>query len=336
MVAALPLWLGYVPTRSLVVVCCHEPRGRVGLTLRFDLPPAELEQDLVAEVVLRVRHQQPSRVLVAVYTDEPDDRVRAREPMVDELCAQLRFELDDLVVTEAVLVRDARFWSYLCDDDRCCPAEGTPVDAAADDGQVALLQAEQVLRGQVVLADRAALERSLAGPQLFAAAAARRRCEAAALSHADPGTAGRSAWREHWRERWQVAVDEAACPPWELDDEEAALLATSLDDRLLRDGLAAEHSPDALRPVLIALMRRTPLPYDAPVCTLFAWHSYCDGGGAEVTISLERALASDPSYSLALLLLQVLHGQVPPATVREITRRAAGRPRRAARRTRRR
>jgi hypothetical protein len=93
---------------------------------------------------------------------------------------------------------------------------------------------------------------------------------------------------------------------------------------------------EALRPVLLDLMRRTPAPYDAPVCTLFAWQSYCDGGGAEVTIALERALRSDPTYSLALLLVQVLDGQVPPATVREITRRVAVRPRRAARRTRRR
>jgi len=333
MVAALPVWLGYVPTRSLVVVCCYEPRGRVGLTLRFDLPPAELEQDLVTEAVLRVVHQQPSRVLVAVYTDEPDDRLRARQALVDELCDQLCGELDDLEVTEALLVRGTRFWSYLCNDTRCCPEEGTPVDVAAEDAPVALLEAEQVLRGQVVLPDRVALERTLAGPELFAAAAARQRCEQAVARHAEAGTAGRAAWRQRWHDRWQAAVDMAASPPLQLDDEEAALLATSLHDLLLRDGLAAEHEPEALRPLLLELMRRTPAPFDAPVCTLFAWQAYCDGGGAEVTIALERALRSDRTYRLALLLTSVLDGQVPPSTVREITRRAGGRSRRGARRT---
>jgi hypothetical protein len=128
-------------------------------------------------------------------------------------------------------------------------------------------------------------------------------------------------------------VDDAARPPATLDAQEAALLATSLQDLLLRDGLAAEHEPEQLRPVLLDLMRRTPAPFDAPVCTLFAWQAYCDGGGAEVTIALERALRSDRHYTLALLLVQVLHGQVPPATVRDITRGV--RPaRRAATRTR--
>ncbi|HTL22935.1 MAG TPA: DUF4192 domain-containing protein, partial [Mycobacteriales bacterium] len=162
MVASLPLWLGYVPTRSLVVSCLHEPRGRVGLTLRFDLPPAALEQDLVEEAVARVAHQQPTRVLVAVYTDEADGlRQRARAALVEQLCDELQDALPGLVVSEAVLVRGARFWSYLCDSSRCCPAEGTPVSAASADGPVQLLEAEQVLRGQVVLPDREALARSL-------------------------------------------------------------------------------------------------------------------------------------------------------------------------------
>jgi hypothetical protein len=335
MVASLPLWLGFVPTHSLVVACCHEPRGRIGLTLRFDLPPADLEQQLVAEVVRRVAHQHPTRVLIAVYSDEPDDAVRARGPLVAELADQLAMELAGLRITEAVLVRGGRFWSYLCDDVHCCPAEGTPVSVGAADPAVALLEAEQVLRGQVVQQDREALERSLAGPELLAAAQARQRCEAAVLSHADTGNSGRTAWRERWLLRWAEAVDRFSVPPAELDPEGAALLATSLQDVLLRDALAAEHSPEVLLPVLAELVRRTPAPFDAPVCTLFAWLTYCDGGGAEVTICLERALRTDPGYSLAKLLGDVVLGQVPPDTVRRLTRDAIAAPRTRRRRSRR-
>jgi hypothetical protein len=323
MVASLPHWLGFVPTESLVIACCHEPRGRVGLTLRFDLPLTRYEPDLVEEAVQRVVHQAPTRVLVAVYTDAVDDRRRlVRQDLVDELCSRLRDELPGLRVTEAALVRGGRFWSYLCDDHRCCPPEGTPVDEAADDPMVRLLAAEQVLRGQYVQPDRDALARSLAGPQLLEAAAARQRCERSADQHAEAAFAARAAWRERWLLRWAEAVDLFSLPPAQLDAEEAALLATSLTDVLLRDTVAAEHAPERLLPLLEELVRRTPDPFDAPVSTLFAWMTYCDGGGAAVTICLERALRTDPSYSMALLLGRVLLGQVAPEELRRITRQA--------------
>ena len=336
MVASLPLWLGYVPTRSLVVSCLHEPRGRVGLTLRFDLPPEDLEQDLVTEVVARVAHQRPSRVLVAVYTEEPDARrQRARAALVEQLCDELQDALPGLAVSEAVLVRGERFWSYLCDDARCCPADGTPVSAGSQDAPVQLLEAEQVLRGQVVLPDREALARSLSGPQLLAAAAARQECEAALRRHRAQRAQDPGAWRERWLGWWGAAAAVLADGEGWLDAREAADLVTSLEDVLLRDAVAADHEPAELLPLLRELMRMTPEPYDAAVCTLFAWTAYCDGGGAEVTIALERALRTDPTYSLATLLTEVMLGQVPPATVRAVTREARREPPAARRRARR-
>lgn len=331
MVASLPLWLGYVPTRSLVVSCLHEPRGRVGLTLRFDLPPEDLEQDLVTEAVARVAHQQPTRVLVAVYTEEADGRrQRARAALVDQLCDELQDALPGLVVTEAVLVRGERFWSYLCDDPRCCPAAGTPVSAGSQDAPVQLLEAEQVLRGQVVLPDRDALARSLAGPQLLAAAGARQECERALQRHRAQRAQDPTGWRERWLGRWSAAAVVLADGEGWLEAREAADLVTSLEDVLLRDAVVAEHDPADLLPLLRELVRMTPEPFDVAVCTVFAWTAYCDGGGAEVSIALERALRTDPTYSLATLLTEVVLGQVPPATVRAVTREA--RPPRAARR----
>lgn len=325
MVASLPPYLGYHPTESIVVACCHEPRGRLGLTMRVDLPAARHEQDLVEELVQRVLQQEPTRLLVAVYTDEADGDRLARTDLVHELCSRLQEELPGLRITEAALVRGGRFWSYLCDDPRCCPAEGRPVGEADDDPAVRLLRAEQVLRGQVVQPDRAALARSLAGPQLLEAAVARQRCERALDRHAEAVAASRAAWREEWLEQWADAVELFALPPTTLDAEHAALLATSLTDVLLRDTLAAEHGPEGLLPLLQELVRRTPDPFDAPVCTLFAWMTYCDGGGASVTIALERALRTDPGYSMARLLGQVLHGQVAPEKIRRITRAAVPR-----------
>lgn len=319
MVAALPLQLGYVPTESLVVACCHEPRGRMGLTMRFDLPREDHEGLLVDDVVRRVRQEEATRVVVAVYTDEQDGQQRARRAMVDDL----RGELDDLIVTEAVLVRNGRFFSYLCDKESCCPAAGTPVDAARASASVQLIEAETVLTGRVTLPDRKALEQALAGPTFLAAQAAGQRCEVALTLLSD-------AMAEMGRDRagaaslllWGTALEAFRSPPGELGDQEATTLAVSLLDVWVRDDLAArpDHELPALRALLEELVRRTPAPYDAPVCTLLAWLTYCEGGGAAVTILLDRALQTDPTYSLAHILHQAMLGQLKPAQLRQLTR----------------
>jgi hypothetical protein len=293
MVASVPLWLGFVPTESLVVMCCHEPRGRVGLTLRIDLPDVAHERELVEEVLARIAHERATRVVLAIYTDEPDGAVRARTAMA----RALQRGLAHLIVTELVLVRQGRFWSYLCDDPTCCPPEGTPVDAAVVESPLLLIKAERALEGSLLLPDREALAKTLAGPQLLAADAARQRC-LAALDRPEP----------------LITWDEALTRP--VTDDEAADLAVSLDDRVLRDALGMRDDAEALLPLLEDLCRRTPAPFDAPVCTLYAWIAYQAGGGARVSIALERALTTDPDYRLARLLLEAVNAQVAPRRLR--------------------
>ena len=322
MVASLPYWVGFEPTESLVVVCCHEPRGRVGLSMRFDLPAGGPghdgpRRDLVHQVAARVRHERASRVVLAVYTDEGDGPAgRPRQGLIDALsCA-----LSELVVTEAVLVRGGRFWSYLCERPSCCPPRGRPVEAGSASAPVRLLQAESVLSGRAVLPDRAAVVASLAAPPLPTAAAARlrcRRCEDVLASSvlAD----GVQDTREASRSAWLDAVGRFRVPPGALDDVEAAALAVSLVDVVVRDGvLGLWREDDCGLPLLLTeLCRRTPPPYDAPVCTVLAWVSYAAGGGALVGVSLDRALATDPDYPLALLLAEALVRQVSPRSMRD-------------------
>lgn len=292
MVASLPIWLGFVPTESLVVMCCHEPRGRLGLTMRMDLPDVADERALVEDVLARIAHEKASRVVLAVYTDEPDGTTRARSAMAQALRRGLRH----LTVTELVLVRQGRFWSYLCDVPTCCPPEGTPVDAAAHESPLLLLKAEQALEGRALLPDRAALEQSLAGPTFLAAEQARQRCLSAI-------------GREQELISWEDALDRWPGP---LTDDEAADLAISLGDKALRDALGMRVDSASLLPLLEELCRRTPEPFDAPICTLFAWIAYQAGGGAVVSIALERALGTDPDYRLAQLLQEAVLAQVAP------------------------
>lgn len=318
-VAAIPIYLGYVPTESVVVACLHEPRGRMGLTMRFDLPAQEHQVLLAREISRRVRHQRATRVLIGIYTHEPDDGQRARRGLFDVLQDQLA----GLVITEAVLVRGGRFWSYLCDARRCCPEEGTPVAAGERASAVRLIAAETAFSGRAVLQDRDALEASLSGPTFLEARAAMQRCESATVRlAATVEELGLEPARSVSREAWARAVRDFSEPPGALDEDEAAALAISLVDVWVRDELAGSAPSEAssVLAVLEELMRRTPAPYDAPVCALFGWMTYCEGGGAAVTIALERTLQSDPDYALAHLLAQALEAQVPPKQLREMTR----------------
>lgn len=324
-VASLPVTLGFRPTESLVVVCCHEPRGRMGLCLRFDLPAHHDATGLVREVGTRVRHEGATRVVLAVYTGSPDDptgsgagRVLPHRGLVDAV----REELRGVVVTEAALIRDDRFWSYLCGSTACCPADGTPVERGQDSPAVQLLQAESVLRGQAVLPDRAAVTASIAAPALPEAAAALDRlatceallCEAMLEDLVDARRASLGAWDE--------VLVRFCSPPGRLGDLEAAALAVALSDVLVRDAVCTRwvRAPQALAELLAELCRRTPAPYDVPAATLLAWVTYAGGAGALVGVALERALSTDPTYPLARLLEDALTRQVPPETIRGILR----------------
>lgn len=314
--AALPHLCGFVPTESLVVVALQGPRSRVRLTMRVDLPGLGQERPLADEVVQRMRHAQADAVLLVVCTDSDSD---AGGLPRRQLVRRLRRALDRAGVgcDDALLVRDNRWWSYRCSEPRCCPAEGTPLSATGGQG-LTLLQAQSAWQGRAVLASRADLVEALAAPT-GPDAAALGRLLAAELAQlpagADRATAGAAALRE-----WRHALARAGEPPLELADPVAARLAASLADVVVRDEVLSWllDDDDALLTLLLALAARCPAPWDAPVCALLAWVAHGRGDGGLANVALDRALASQPRYSLALLSRQALDGQVPPSDVRNL------------------
>lgn len=319
LVAALPVSLGYTPSESLVVVCCHEPRGRLGLTMRVDLPEPEHEDALVAQVDAVVRRQHATRVVLVVYTEAPDGELRARAALMEGLLDAF----DDLVVTEALLVRAGRWSSYLCELP-CCPPGGTPVAEAAESAAVQTLRLEHAARGLAQLGRREDLEASIAGPCLLAAAEAEQRCDEALERYAERILdRGIEQTRAEALARWRRAVALVEDPRRQLPAAEAAALVASLQDVQVRDAVAAlwEERDNGLRRLLEEVARRTPASYDAPVCTTLAWVTYCDGGGSLTTIALDRALRAEPDYSMARLLRHALDHALSPDVLRGVTRR---------------
>jgi hypothetical protein len=316
--AAIPHIVGFHPEESLVVISLSGPRRRIGLTMRFDLPPASLHAVMADEVAIRLQSDGAGHAFVACCTTQAGDD--ARLPRAD-LVAMIDQRLRDREITlmEALLIRDRRWWSYLCDDAECCPPCGTEMREATD------IAAAHALIGRAVLPDREALAEQLRPVASVARAAMTRALKRAGAAPPTPD------------ETVSLAVellDRYAEPAnARLSDNEAARLIVGLSDVHARDGVivaAVRHDLDTAQRLFIELCRRALPPQDAPTCTTLAWLAYADGNGALANVALERAFASRPDYSLARLLRDGLHGQIPPALLRKawLDRAAAAKNRR--------
>jgi hypothetical protein len=328
--AALPHLIGFRPRESLVAVSLRGPGGsRLGLTARTDLPTAAHRQPVLGDLVRALATDRPAAVLLLVVSDGDDDRDAGsgpadlpHRPLVHE--AVLAFSAAGMAVRQVLLVRHDRWWSYDCDALCCRPGAGTPLP-----GGTSALAAASAVTGQVVDSDRAALVRRLAPIGFLAAEGMARACD-----EVGDDLARRTAelgWDAVAEEGWaavQAAVDAAGPGSVEgLTDRQVARLAWGLRDVDLRDRaltLALGRSAAAAEVVWTELTRRAPAPLDAAPATLLAVTAWVRGAGALANVALQRALTSEPTYTLAVLLRSALDACLPPAEMRRVIRRACG------------
>jgi hypothetical protein len=228
---------------------------------------------------------------------------------------------NSLTPLDAMFVAGGRWWSFLCERSACCPPEGTPIDPAAS--EVAALS---TYSGLVVLPSRGALAESLR--PYPADTVERTRAACAALADAAEAETGRpwgetrSTWPEV-RALWALADEVGASvagPRWRLPDESAARLLLHLPDVRVRDYLATwcatERAGQALA-LSVELGRRAVTAEQAAAAySVAAWASWALGWGAWAALTLDRALAAIPDYSLAVLIQHGLERGVGPALVR--------------------
>jgi hypothetical protein len=315
-VAMVPMLTGFVPRESAVVVSLRPPRKRIGLTMRFDLPPPGLAGALADEVADRLAEDGAAAALLVVYTEAagrlPEQGLVER---VEDACG--------VPLEDALLVRGGRWWSYHCTRASCCPPDGTSLETAPSPA-LELVAAENALDGRAVLPSRDDLVRSVAPPTFLAEQAALQRLDAAADAWLaavgrDPEQARGQALPAARLLLEQVA--EGATP----DPPDVAALAVAVHDVLVRDEISTWmlDRPAETLALLLQVARQVPPPYDAPICTMLAWVAYGGGNGALANVALDRAMGTDPEYSLAVLLRSALDRQVPPAEVRGILRDTA-------------
>src|SRR5262245_3763011 len=126
------------------------------------------------------------------------------------------------------------------------------------------------------------------------------------------GDCGSARW--HWVE--ELLGKGEAGEHLALTPAQAALLLTGLQDRRTRDlcmGWTAGARGRAAVELWTQLVRMAPPPLGAAAATVLAYVAWQRGGGALVTLAIERALAHDPQDRLARLLADVVFGGVDPA-----------------------
>jgi hypothetical protein len=327
--ASLPHLLGFRPHESIVLVSLTDPAGgRVGLTVRADIPPAEHAGAVAAVLTRGVLTDSPGGVLLAVVSEtlgDGDDL--PHRGLVCEVVVALAAH--GVPVPDAILVRDGRWWSYDCPHPCCAPDSGTPLPAGVTELEVAA-----VATGVVVEPDREGLAGRIAPPDARARNAMAAACARIAVEGAERIL--EDGWDAVAEQSWTVVLDALArsrpgapVARARLSDHEVARLVWGLRDRAVRDrALELALGPDAAaaEQLWTECTRRAPAPLDAAPATLLAVSTWLRGDGAMADIALSRALAGDPGYALARLLAQALGACMRPAELRGLIREAARLP----------
>jgi hypothetical protein len=289
------------------------PRARVQLAFRYDLPdpPDTVHAADIAEHAAGVLRQRRLSTVIGVGYG-PGALVT---PVADALAGAVRQA--GLRLHELMRVEDGRYWSYLCENPECCPADGVPFDIQANPAAAAMTVAGRSPP------DRAALVGTRPGHRcrsaVHGAATSRARERGRVDAQAPAGRAGRP-------ERSLVDADAAPSKRPSprnlrdfLADESVAWITVALAVLAVRDDAWSRMDPGFrtahLRLWTDVVRRATPayLPAPASLLAFTAWQS---GEGALANIAIERALAADPGYSLAQLLRDIMDAGVPPSAAR--------------------
>ncbi len=334
LIAAIPALLGFVPHRSLLLMCIDEQelgRQTLGTVMRHDLILAEREGDAgwrggivtpeMIEVIDRyceVCERNDVHTAVAVIVDDRaaiQDNRNTDDPRFENLATTLIDRLSgrgtrlSQVFLTADLVAGSP-WSSLT---------GTPAHGRVSDPTLSPIALANLVEGRRVHSSRSALEDVLAPVDSALSVEVAECIEAARES--DNGTdkqrlsrivAQISAWAATSSDRPAVV---------ELPPTKVAEFGVALTHLMVRDGLLAmalTASVDIAEQLWTFLMKLLPAPERACAATLLGFSAYSRGEGALAAVAIDIALDADPDYSLARLLDRSLLAGAKPDMIREV------------------
>ncbi|MGW4390842.1 DUF4192 domain-containing protein [Streptomyces sp. NPDC004685] len=343
---ALPYLLGFKPEDSIVLVALH--RGRFGGRVRLGIPERPGDWPSVAEEMAKClidgcerKDGTPDGIVAFLCRDpkttETGRQIRERlQPLAQMLrlaCGRL-----DVPVVEALCISDDHFWSYSCPVEECCPPDGTPLAASG----TSVTAAAMTYAGIQVRGPLKEMRARLTPWQTAAVAQQEHALDTAAMAlvprilagvpRAEVADETLDLARRVWSRFGRLPTGDDTLETDLRDDEqlahdEAARLILGLQDRLTRDHAAewmeGDEAPLALR-LWRALARRCVGPYGehaAAPLTLAGWVAWSLGDRVEAGEALDMALAADPRYVFARLLMEACSADLDPEPVRRSLRK---------------
>ncbi|WP_305788428.1 DUF4192 domain-containing protein [Symbioplanes lichenis] len=314
LLSLVPYLVGFHPEHSLVVVAVYD--HQLGFTTRIDLPERE-SWPLLRHVAATVAQHRPDAVLLIGYG--PSTPVTPAVKRLAGAFAGLR-----LPVLDELRVDAGRYWSLLCDDPGCCPAEGRPCPPLDS-----VLAAEATFAGAVALPSRKDLEVQLA-PVSGAARDAMDKAEVRALARllkqsclaVDEQPHGSAEERASEFDQFLFRIGRTAVQEAEqryrsggtLSDDEVAWLVFLLEHAGVRDYAWTRTGVDEWQIAFWSdIARRTSTSHVAAPAGLLSFVAWRANQGALANVAVGRALAAEPDYLMARIMHTVLAMAIPPA-----------------------
>ncbi|HIW64442.1 MAG TPA: DUF4192 domain-containing protein [Candidatus Stackebrandtia excrementipullorum] len=296
LVSAVPFLLGYPPVDSIVLIGLDGER--IAVTGRVALPGADEPLEGFATIAQALRNNDVSAAIVIGF-GHPDQVTRCIDHL-REAIADLEVELVD-----ALRVTNGRYWSYLCGDLRCCPAEGRPLDI--DDTAIA---AEFTAAGAQVKSDRDTVLRQLdavTGPERDAMNTAIARVTEVLGDPVDERLL-----RERGRSILARCADTLELP----GHEDSAWLSMALPDEAILDEAMMsvdQHPPDGDSTALWVWLTRHAGPEHRALCAaVLSYAAWRCGNGVVAGEAARIAGEHEPRHHLTDAMLQILCNGVPP------------------------
>lgn len=289
LVAMLPTLIGFTPEDSLVIVFLED--DRVIVTMRMDL--GETSYSVNEHVVTTARRVGANAALIATYTGDRTE-AQACTSLVTGITAAL--EDAGVPVRDALAIAGDRYWSHLCQDNRCCGREGNVVPDLASE-----------TRDDVVARFTAQPERSPGVEALELA-----------TGEADPDLLIRGT--QAWESVQLLSTIDTSCP----DSPDAELLRARVlvwcqhvhvRDFVLCSLAAVDTDPDALVDVVVQTALRAPGDL-RPRMAGMAAALLAACGVSSIPASCLADLAEEDS--LAQLVSASISSAVPPQVLREM------------------
>ena len=292
-VQLVPYLLGFHPNESVVLIAM---RGRrIVVSVRNDL---DAPIELVGPLCVTATRAGADRVVALLYTSGIEGPPLPRQNYVDDL--RNLFAQHGLEEVDVIAVSEGRWWSYRCSNPRCCPPDGTPIDASG------VTAATAVAEGLVALPNRESLESELSIDELAMNVVRSEIAEFIASEYEKPAESERQVRADDWAEVRKfvkkVRKGDSFTP------KEAARVLCALEDRSVRDatiGYLVSRPHPTVRDAWRRLTTVAPTQWRAAPATLYAMWCYAAGNGARTNVGVDVALDADPDYTMAQILLDL-------------------------------